>query len=77
MIRAAYNLPLYIDDAITASDLRQVYDHDFAAVLDLAANEPPAVLGRDIIYCRFPLSDDDSNDDAIISLAINCLYSLN
>ena len=63
-------------DAISARDLKQIYDHAFAAVLDLAANEPPAVLGRDIIYCRFPLSDDDSNADALVSAAIECLHSL-
>ena len=34
-----------------------------------AVNEPPAVLGRDIIYCRIPLSDDGANT------AIDCLCS--
>ena len=71
-----YNKLLYIGDAISARDLKLVYDHEFAAVLDLAANEPPAVLGRDIIYCRFPLSDDDSNNDDTVSAAIVCLCSL-
>jgi len=76
LIRDAYNGLLYIGDAISARDLRHIYDHEFAAVLDLAANEPPAVLGRDIVYCRFPLSDDDSNDDKIVSAAITCLHTL-
>ena len=76
MIRDVYNGLLYIGDAISARDLKQIYDHEFAAVLDLAANEPPAVLGRDIIYCRFPLSDDESNDDEIISAAIMSLQLL-
>ncbi len=76
MIRNAYNDQLYIGDAISARDLKQVYDHQFAAVLDLAANEPPAVLGRDIIYCRFPLSDDGSNRDSLVAAAIETLCSL-
>ncbi len=76
MIRDVYNGLLYVGDAISARDLRLIYDHRFAAVLDLAANESPVVLGRDIIYCRFPLSDDDSNSDAMISAAIVCLRSL-
>lgn len=76
MIRDVYNGRLSIGDAISARDLRQIYDREFAAVVDLAANEPPAVLGRDIIYCRFPLSDDDSNDDAMIASAIVGLQSL-
>ena len=76
MIRDAYNELLFIGDAISARDLKQIYDREFAAVLDLAANETPAVLGRDIIYCRFPLSDDDSNKDDIVTAAIECLCSL-
>ena len=56
--------------------MKLIYDHEFEAVLDLAGNEPPAVLGRDIIYCRFPLSDDGSNRDACICAAVVCLRSL-
>ncbi len=76
MIRDAYNRLLSIGDAISARDLKQIYDHSFSAVVDLAASEPPALLGRDIIYCRFPLSDDGSNDDEMISAAIFCVHSL-
>ena len=75
MIRDAYRGLLFIGDAISARDLKQIYDHSFRAVIDLAANEPPAVLGRDIIYCRFPMSDDGSNELAVISTAIVCLKS--
>ncbi|WP_052031467.1 protein-tyrosine phosphatase family protein [Novipirellula maiorica] len=42
----------------------------------MAANEPPAELGRDIVYCRFPISDDDTNDDMIVSASIECLRLL-
>lgn len=76
MIRKIQSKQLFIGDAITARDLKLVYDHGITAVLDLAVDERPAVLGRDIIYCRFPLSDDGSNDDAIISAAIMCLMSM-
>ncbi len=75
-MRDVFDQRLYIGDAISARDLTRIYDYEFAAVVDLAANEPPAVLGRDIIYCRFPLSDDDSNDDAIIAAAIQCVREL-
>ena len=76
MLRKTSHNDLYIADAITARDLRQIYDYQIKAVIDLAANEPPAVLGRDIIYCRFPIADDGSNDDALLSAAILCLRSL-
>jgi len=76
MIRDAYNNLLYIGDAICARDLKLIYAHEFEAVVDLAANEPPAKLGRDITYCRFPLSDDGSNDDRSIEVAIITLKTL-
>ena len=76
MIRATEHKWLFVGDAINARDLRQLYDHDIAAVVDLAANEPPAQLGRDHIYCRFPLHDDESNCPQLIGLAIGCVRSL-
>jgi protein-tyrosine phosphatase len=67
---------LFISDAISARDLKQIYDHEIRAVVDLAANERPAGLGRDLIYCRFPLSDGHTNDDAMLECSILCLESL-
>ncbi len=76
MIREAYyGLPL-IGDGISARDLKLVYDHNVVAIVDIAADEPPAKLGRDIIYCRFPIHDDDSNEDVLVSAAIECLHLL-
>jgi hypothetical protein len=76
MLHDVYEGLLYVGDALAARDLKQLYDQEMAAVVDLAANESPAQLGHDIIYCRFPLSDDESNDDALISLAIKCVHLL-
>ena len=59
-----------------ARDLRLLYDNGIRAVIDLAINEPPAQLGREIIYCRFPLNDGDGNSDALITLAIRTTASL-
>ncbi|KLU02732.1 hypothetical protein RISK_005028 [Rhodopirellula islandica] len=76
MIRNTHHDLLLIGDAINARDLRQLYDRNISAVVDLAANESPAQLGRDIIYCRFPLHDDGSNSPQLIRTAITALYSL-
>ena len=76
MIREVETGLLYTGDAGSARDLKQLYDREFSAVVDLAADEPPAVLGRDLIYCRFPLSDDGSNRDALIASALVCLNAL-
>ncbi len=76
LIRHYYLDRILVADAISARDLRQLYDRNIAAVVDLAANEPPAVLGRDLIYCRFPLHDDGSNDTGVLSAAIHCVADL-
>lgn len=71
MIRAVHSNLLYVGNAMDARDLRSLYDNGIHAVIDLAINEPPAQLGREIIYCRFPMSDGDGNSDALITLAIH------
>ncbi|WP_146405576.1 dual specificity protein phosphatase family protein [Allorhodopirellula heiligendammensis] len=76
LIRSTHHSLLFIGDAINARDLRQLYDREVAAVVDLAANEPPAQLGRDLIYCRFPLHDDGSNSPHLLRAAIDCVRSL-
>ncbi|WP_404307580.1 protein-tyrosine phosphatase family protein [Neorhodopirellula lusitana] len=76
MIRSTHYNLLLIGDAINARDLRQLYDRDISAVVDLAANELPAQLGRDLIYCRFPLHDDGSNSPELLRSAIDCVRSL-
>ena len=76
MIRDVHHGLLSLGDAVSARDLKRIYDGGFAAVVDLAVNEPPAVLGRELIYCRFPLSDDGANDEAVLAAAILCVESL-
>lgn len=76
MIREVYQARLFIGDAISARDLKTIYDHGFTAIVDLATEESPAQLGRDHVYCRFPLSDDGENRDAMVEAAIVCLRSL-
>jgi protein-tyrosine phosphatase len=76
LIRATQHNLLFISNAIDARDLRQLYDRGIAAVVDLAANEEPAQLGRDHINCRFPLHDDGSNAPQLIWAAFECLRSL-
>ncbi|KAA5535651.1 dual specificity protein phosphatase family protein [Roseiconus nitratireducens] len=76
MIRAVDSDRLFIGDAISARDLRQLYDLELTAVVDLAANELPAQLGRDLVYCRFPLHDDGSNSEHLIRSALDCITSL-
>jgi hypothetical protein len=67
---------LNLGTALDARNLRLLYEREIAAVVDLAIEEPPAQLGRDIIYCRFPLIDGSGNSPPAIRLAIDTVASL-
>jgi drug/metabolite transporter (DMT)-like permease len=67
---------LWLGHAGDARDLRRVQDAGIAAVVDLALNEPPAVLSRELIYCRFPLVDGEGNDPELLRLAVETAATL-
>lgn len=76
MIRRVHLDLIYVGNAIDARDLRSIYDHQIRAVVDLAVNEAPAQLGREIVYCRIPLNDGGGNDDGLVALSIRTVVSL-
>ncbi|MDZ4850122.1 MAG: protein phosphatase [Pirellulaceae bacterium] len=59
-----------------ARDLRLLYDTGIRAVVDLAINEAPAQLGRELIYCRFPINDGDGNPDWLLAIAIRTIAAM-
>jgi protein-tyrosine phosphatase len=61
---------LYLGTALDARDVRRLYEAEIAAVVDLALEEKPAVLGREMIYCRFPLVDGAGNPAAVLRAAV-------
>ncbi len=67
---------LWIGHAGDLRDPRAILDAGIAAVVELADSEPHAVLPRDLIRCRFPLSDDANNPPWLIRLAINSVATL-
>jgi protein-tyrosine phosphatase len=76
LIRAVHSNLLHVGNALDARDLKLLYDNGIRAVVDLAINELPAQLRRELVYCRFPLNDGDGNSDASITLAIRTIASL-
>lgn len=62
--------PLFIGHAGDIRDLGALHAADIRIVVDLAAEEPPAVLSRDLVYCRFPLVDGGDNPDWLLRLAV-------
>jgi protein-tyrosine phosphatase len=67
---------LYLGNALDARDLRRLYDLQIAAVIDLALEELPAQLGREIIYCRFPLIDGGGNPTWLLRAAVETTLGL-
>lgn len=71
-----------IQDGIQIGNARHARDNSLisksgiAAVIDLAMEERPVALFRDLISLRIPLHDGDGNSAAIIQLAVKSTYSL-
>jgi protein-tyrosine phosphatase len=57
-------------------DLRIVLSTRILAVVDLAIDEPPATVTRDLAYCRFPLVDGIGNPPWLLQATIDCVVSL-
>lgn len=67
---------LWVGNAFDARDLRVLFEHGIGAVVDLAVNEKPAQLAREMIYLRMPLVDGEGNQAARLEMAIECVVSL-
>jgi protein-tyrosine phosphatase len=71
---AAYSLWLgHVGDA---RDLRGVLNAGIAALVDLAINEPPATVTRELVYCRFPLVDGSGNATWLLRAAVETTAGL-
>lgn len=68
-MRQVVDRPLWLGHAGDLRDPRTVLTMGIEAVVELADQEPLAVLPRDLIRCRFPLSDDVNNPAWLIRLA--------
>ncbi len=66
---------LWIGNARDARDVPAIMAQAIAAVVDVALEEHPAVLPRDVAYCRFPLLDGEGNSTAMIQAAIRTTAS--
>ncbi len=67
---------LWIGNAIDVRDARRLLDAGIEAVVDLAYEEPLAVLTRDIVYCRFPIIDGSGNRPQLLVTAIDTVTRL-
>ena len=55
---------------------KPLFDAGIEAVIDVAYEESPARLPRQLIYCRFPLNDGGGNAESILLQAVQTLVDL-
>jgi len=67
---------LFLGNALDARNLRQLHELQIAAVIDLALEEKPAQLSREIVYCRFPLVDGGCNPPWLLRAAIETTLAM-
>jgi protein-tyrosine phosphatase len=68
--------PLWLGHIGDVADLRKVLDAGIVALVDLALNEPPPRIPRDLIYCRFPLVDGAGNHPSLLRAAVRTVAML-
>jgi len=70
---------IWIGNAGDARNLRGLHETGVRVVVDLAIDEPPAQLSRDLAYCRLPVVDGGDDCDSLLALAVStvchCLRS--
>ena len=69
-MRAVSDYPLWIGNAGDLWDAREVLAVGIEAVIELADNEPFANLPREMIRCRYPISDGGDNPSWLLRLAV-------
>ncbi len=75
-MRQAGTRPLWLGHAGDARDLAGLHALGILAVVDLAREEPPAPVSRDLAYFRFPLVDGSENPAWLLRLAVETVARL-
>ena len=61
---------LWTGNTIDARDPKRLLEIGIRAVVDLALEEPPPRLTRELIVCRFPIIDGSGNRPEVLSAAV-------
>jgi len=64
---------LWIGHAGDGRAFRELFDRGIQVVMQLALEEAPIALPRELVYCRFPLVDGGGNDPEILATAVETL----
>lgn len=75
-MRPVPGYPLWLGNVGDARDLPGVHSAGILAVVDLAGEERPLILTRDLVYCRFPLLDGPGNPPWMLRAAVEAVAGL-
>lgn len=75
-MRRVGDYPLWIGTARDARDIRAVLGAGIEAIVDLAMDEPPVAVTRELVYLRFPLVDGGGNPPWMLAAAATALEPL-
>ncbi|TWU50732.1 Dual specificity phosphatase, catalytic domain [Rubripirellula tenax] len=67
---------LWLGHAFDVREPRPLFDAGITAVVDVAFEEPPAQLPRQLLYLRFPLNDGGGNEPSVLRFAVQSLVDL-
>ena len=76
MMRQVPGYSLWLGHTGDLRDPHSVMSAGILAVVDLALNESPATLPRELVYCRFPLLDGIGNPAWLLSAAVGTVLGL-
>lgn len=72
-MRPIPEFPLWIGHVGDVRDPSLLFSTVIYAVIDLALNEAPVALPRELVYCRFPLIDGAGNPPWLLRAAVDCV----
>ena len=75
-MRQVADRKLWLGNAGDLREPRAIFEQDIQAVIELADNEPFATLPRELIRCRFPLSDGGPNASWLLRMACESVAAL-
>ena len=67
---------LWLGNTMDAHDIGHLVDTGIQALVQLAIEELPPTMTRDILYFRFPLTDGSGNQSDVLAVAVETVASL-
>ena len=72
-MRRVPGYPLWLGHVGDARNVTAILSAGILAVVDLAGDEPPARLTRELAYCRFPMIDGSGNPGWLLRAAVEAV----